>query len=353
VSASELWIWPDEPPAYEAGPLERELPERLVVIGDLNAQAESLVRLLRGLRLIRKSGAWCGGRTVLVQLGDVPNRGPGARASMEILLRLAPEARAAGGDVVWLLGNHEVLSVLRHEAYVSAEEYLEFATPLELEQFYEARAEAVQRMLIARASQLGHIPPLGGELKAWEELHAPGQLAYRAAMGAEGSYGRAIRRLPIAVRFGPLLFVHAGLSPEWATVGLDGLERSARITWAEEPEFYAELDPDGILRDPEGPLWHREYCLGAGRVVRDELLSALELTEARQMVVGHTRSDAVKPSAAGRPLARFAERLIMADVGIGDPGEPGCALVVERRRIETWTPGGSRSRLADVKPGRV
>ncbi|MEM7678206.1 MAG: metallophosphoesterase, partial [Myxococcota bacterium] len=134
----------DLPAAY---PLERELPSRTVVIGDLNGQVGLLRRLLLGLRLIRRDERWSGGRSVLVQMGDVPNRGGGVRPAMDLLLRLRDEARAAGGDVYWLLGNHEVMSVLRHEAYVWPDESLDCSRPEELEKYYTDRTRFMYELL--------------------------------------------------------------------------------------------------------------------------------------------------------------------------------------------------------------
>ena len=67
------------------------------------------------------------------------------------------------------------------------------------------------------------------------------------------------------------------------------------------------------------------------------------------MVVGHTRTDSVESGRLGTPLVRQRGRLIMSDVGIGDPGEAGCALVVEKNRIECWSPGGTRSKVVSLK----
>ncbi|MEO1338726.1 MAG: hypothetical protein AAFV29_23995, partial [Myxococcota bacterium] len=178
---------------------------------------------------------------------------------------------------------------------------------------------------------------------------APGRAAYREAMGASGVYGRAIRRLPVAFKLGPLLFVHGGMSPSWASMGLERLEKASRDAWQEAPEFYQELEVQGIFRDPLGPLWHRAYCVGSAKVVRQDLMDSLRLLDATQMFVGHTRTDAVLEGGLSSPLLRHRGRLVMTDVGLGEPGEPGCAIVVERRRIEMWTPGGSRSRIGTVR----
>lgn len=328
--------------------LERDLPARVVVIGDLNAQHDLLERYLLGLKLVKKSGAWAGGRTVLVQMGDIPNRGSRARAAMDLMIRLRAEARDAGGEVYWLLGNHEVMTMLGNEAYVSADEYMEFASVEEIDRFYTARTRFVYELL-GSPEEPQFVEPLGGRIRAWEEAHAPGKDEFREAMSPDGYYGRYIKTLPVAFKLGKIAFVHGGLSPTWAELGLEGLQARADEDWADVPRFYQLLDPNGLFRDPLGPLWHRAYCVSNAQVVKDDLREALDLVGAKQMFVGHTRTDTIEHGRPSVPMVRHRGRLVMTDVGLGEPGEPGCALIVERGRVEIWSPGGSKARLTTVK----
>ncbi len=328
--------------------LERDLPERVVIIGDLNGQYRVLEEALVGLGLMTPRGRWRGDKTVLIQMGDVVNRGAGARASMDLLLRLREPARNAGGEIYWFLGNHEVMSVLGHEAYVSAEEYLEFASQADVDRFFAARTRYVFELL-GPPDVSQRVEPLGGRLKAWEEEHAPGRQAYRRAMGQTGPYGQVIRSLPVAAQFGSLLFVHGGLSPRWGSLGIAGLEQERMRSWSAAPQFYQDLPPDGLFRDPLGPIWHRAYCVGNASMVRDDLEDVLLAFDAKTMVVGHTRTDSVEGGDLGVPLVRHKGRLLMTDVGIGEPGHPGTSIVIEKGRAEAWTPGGTRSKIMNVK----
>lgn len=334
-----------EQPPYT---LDRELPPRVVIIGDLNAQHELLHRYLVGLKLMKKSGAWCGGKTVLVQMGDIPNRGGSARAAMDLMIRLRLEAREAGGEIYWLLGNHEVMTVLGNEAYVSADEYMEFANGDQIDRFYNARTRFMYELL-GSPEVAQYVQPFGGRVRAWEEANAPGQEAFRAAMCPAGWYGAYISTLPVAFKLGSLLFVHGGLSPSWAELGLQGLQDEAERCWAAAPQFYQQLNPHGLFRDPLGPLWHRAYCVANAQIVKDDLRAALDQVGARQMLVGHTRTDTVQFGRPSVPLARHRGRLIMTDVGLGEPGEGGAALVIEKGHIEAWAPAGGKSRVAVVK----
>ncbi|GLI60960.1 hypothetical protein VaNZ11_003213 [Volvox africanus] len=70
---------------------------------------------------------WSGGDVVLVQLGDVVDRGPDSLALLIRLKGLQMQARAAGGDIVMLLGNHELMNIYHDFRYVSHSEAIDLA----------------------------------------------------------------------------------------------------------------------------------------------------------------------------------------------------------------------------------
>ena len=65
--------------------------------------------------------AWSGGDSVLVQTGDLLDWGSGVQQVLDLMMRLQGEARAAGGEVIVLLGDHEVLNILGELRDVSPE----------------------------------------------------------------------------------------------------------------------------------------------------------------------------------------------------------------------------------------
>ena len=89
-----------------------ETPNRVVALADVHGDADALrsVLSLAGL-LDEATDRWCGGDATLVQLGDILDRGAEEAECFELLWRLDFEARAAGGRVVCLLGNHEIMNV--------------------------------------------------------------------------------------------------------------------------------------------------------------------------------------------------------------------------------------------------
>ena len=109
-----------------------------------------------------------------------------------------------------------------------------------------------------------------------------------------------------------------------------------------------DLDPEGMFRDAAGPLWHRDFCQQNGKETAHALEAALKSCGATHMIVGHTRTDAVG-GVVGKAISRFSGRLIMTDIGLGEAGDPGGAIVVERNKIEFWAPGGSRTTLSKIR----
>lgn len=317
-------------------PLRLDTSSRLVVVGDLNGHARLLDQLLYGVEVLDDVGRWAGGSTVVVQIGDLINRGAASRVAIDRVLQLQQEAADAGGAFYWMLGNHEAMTVLQNEAYVTADEYLEFASPAEAQQFQKQRTEHIYELL-GPSDAPGRIASIGGRLRAWEEEQAPGKDAFRKAFSSEGAYGQSIRQLPPALVINDVLLVHGGLTWRWSDLGLEGLDAAVQSVWRSEPEAYQALALNNILRDPEGPLWHRAYC---GETT-DELLWELQVVLARmgaeRMVVGHTRTESMG-GFNGQPELRQGGRVLMSDVGIGEPGEPGAVLVFDESEPKWWSP---------------
>lgn len=81
---------------------------QVVVIGDVHGQYDAFVLLLRHAGLINGDLNWCGGRNRLVQMGDIFDRGPKPRQVDELLDRIQRQANSDQGEVIRLVGNHEL-----------------------------------------------------------------------------------------------------------------------------------------------------------------------------------------------------------------------------------------------------
>lgn len=84
-------------------------PAPLYVIGDIHGQLKKLLKLLYDAKLIGNHQTWTGGQSTLWFMGDFVDRGPDGIAVVDLVMRLQAEARATGGRVESLLGNHEML----------------------------------------------------------------------------------------------------------------------------------------------------------------------------------------------------------------------------------------------------
>ena len=100
-----------------------QAPPRLVVVSDVHGDLGQFVTVLTQAGVIDGARKWTGGTTVVVQTGDVPDRGPDSRKVMDLLMDLEKQARKAGGVVHALLGNHEVMNMVGDLRYVTPEEY--------------------------------------------------------------------------------------------------------------------------------------------------------------------------------------------------------------------------------------
>jgi len=313
---------------------------KIVVIGDLNGACDVLVDILRGTKLVNRKLNWCGGRVELVQMGDLFNRGDGALQALQLLLRLQRQARKVGGKVTVILGNHEVMSALGHEGYCTEGEYLSFATAKE-RRAWPARVERAMKRLVRQRPQ-GILLPIAPRLEAWKVGHAPGRAALRKELGPQGKIGRALRALPVAYQTQGYLFVHAGLLPEWARLGVEGLNDRASEAWARAGDRLWSLRKRSLFRDPTGPLWDRSLVRG-GAKARTSLSRSLRQLEATRMIVGHTPTGSLVGGTEGSVVLLAGGRLVAVDVGLrSGPDAPRTALILDGPRGLEWTPHNTR-----------
>jgi Calcineurin-like phosphoesterase len=314
--------------------------ERIVVVGDLNGAYDVLVDILRGTKLVNRELQWRGGRDELVQMGDLFNRGDGGPQALRLLLKLQRQARKVGGNVTVLLGNHEVMTALGHEGYCTEGEYLSFASAQE-RRAWPARVTRAMKRLVRQRPQ-GILLPIEPRLEAWKIEHVPGRAALRKELGPRGRLGRALRTLPVAYQTQGSLFLHAGLLPDWAELGVDGLNDLARDTWALARDGLWSLPKHSLFRSPTGPLWDRSLVRG-GAKARALLKRSLSQLGAARMIVGHTTTESLTGGAAGSVLLLAGGRLVAVDVGLSSgPNTPRTALILDGPRGLEWTPNGTR-----------
>jgi hypothetical protein len=277
--------------------------ERVVAVGDVHGDFNGFVEVLRSAGIIDGQNHWTGGKTHLVQTGDVPDRGPDTRKAMDLLMDLEKESVQAGGHVHALIGNHEAMMVMGDLRYV---------TPPEFAAFSDARSQSLREMYWKK--EPGSRNASEQTRKKWEDEHPLGWFEQRAAYSAEGKYGKWIRSHNAIVKINDTIFLHGGISPRFATVPLKKINEMI----ASDLDDYTHIKEDqSPLTADDGPLWYRgmaqEWYKGEGLDDSpdiDKLVDkVLAFNHARRIVIGHTNT-------GGAIIPRFGGKVIMIDVGL-------------------------------------
>lgn len=106
---------------------------RRIVVGDIHGELDGFREILWNAGLTDKEDHWSGGDAILIQTGDVIDRGPWSRESVDYLRRLQAEAAGARGQVVRLCGNHELMVLQKNFYYADFEDPGSFAAELKEE----------------------------------------------------------------------------------------------------------------------------------------------------------------------------------------------------------------------------
>ena len=271
--------------------------DRIVAVGDVHGNFEGLVQILQHVKLIDKEMKWIGGQTVLVQTGDLLDRGGAVRRVLDLLMGLQQQAAAAGGRVIVLLGNHEAMNLTGELDMVSAGAYASFP---------------------------------GGEA------------GYRREFGPAGRYGKWLLSLPAIVQVDDTIFLHGGIGPSYSQWELDDINRQVREALEKRDD-----GPDSILYDREGPLWFRGLARWDEEKLAGYLTKWLLARGARRIVSGHNVQD------DGRIRMRLDGRIFLIDTGMLESAYPGgrpSALEIAGGRVTALYPDGERL-LWKAKPG--
>jgi hypothetical protein len=333
---------------------------RLVAIGDIHGSFAGLKAILKQTGLIDESNQWVGGNTLLIQTGDMIDRGADVRQVMDLLMSLQSQADARGGKVVVLLGNHEVMNMVEASQYVNPEVYKNFIDHDSLEK----QTKACERWwaVFGAAAATGDEDPEKLKQK-WMTDHPQGFVEYNEAMGPEGKYGKWFRSLPAVFQYGGTIFLHGGISPEFAEPVADiNLKVAAAIKEFDEireylikirfiEQYYSMSETnsvvDGIVKASEtqtlqpallnevprlkeissylnsffdvsplmienGPLWFRGYAEWPEQELNAYVPAWLKGNNAWRVVAAHT------PRPDGKIQSRLDGAIFVIDTGMNE-----------------------------------
>jgi hypothetical protein len=293
-------------------------PQRVVAVGDLHGDLAAWQQIARSAGLIDAKGHWAGGKTILVQMGDITDRGPDSLKIARSLQQLQKEAPRKGGKAIVVLGNHEAMNLLGDNRYTTAGEYAAFADGQSAAR--RDKVYAANRAAIEAAAKTATPAATPDQVRAnWIAEHPLGWVEHRLAWGPSGELGKWAAANSAIVKVDGTLFAHGGISAEYAKQPLDIV--NARVAAA----MVAGDDGDAsVLTDPLGPLWYRglvqadadaQAARAAAKPPAPPLTQEQELTAvlaaygAQRLVIAHT------PSLSGILLTNGG-RLARIDTGI-------------------------------------
>jgi len=270
-------------------------PARILALSDLHGEFPRLRDLLVAQGVVNDTLHWRFGSGHLVVVGDTVDRGGQVTECLWFLRALQDQARAAGGRVHVLLGNHEHMVLKGDWRYV-----------------HPRYRQATQGL-----------PSLAEQFSEASEL------------------GRWIRERPLMLRLGRFLFVHGGPGPAFREAGLSLARSNASIRKA---LVSGERDEAAtFLLGGKGPLWYRGLVPGASAQDMDPetLDTLLKQLEVRHFVVGHTSLKQVSSFHEGRVYA--------IDAGIQE-GRAGEAWIWDQGKVWRGLPDGTRVSLSGPIP---
>jgi hypothetical protein len=304
--------------AVMAVPASAAQPQRIVAVGDLHGDFDAWQAIARDAGIMDARGHWSGGKTILVQMGDVTDRWADSLKIIRSLQQLQRDASRKGGRVYVILGNHEAMNLLGDNRYTTPGEYAAFVdgqSAARRDRVYEANR---QQLETAYRTQDPKITP--EQVRArWMAEHPLGWVEHRLAWDPKGQLGQWATMNPAILKIDGTLFAHGGISAEYAKQPLDAVNRRVAAAMAAGDD-----SPASVLSDPLGPLWYRglvgtDADAQAERAAtkpplppltsQQELDAVLAAYGAQRLVIAHT------PSLSGIQITNIG-RLARIDTGI-------------------------------------
>lgn len=287
---------PAAPPASVApvtlsDAISRPEAAHLVAIGDLHGDLDHARKALRLAGAIDEHDAWIGGTMTLVQTGDEIDRGDGDKAILDLFDSLAPQAKKAGGEVIALLGNHEIMNASLDFRYVTPGGFAGFSMTS------------------------------GADSPAFAELD-PKARGRAAAFAPGGTYALMLAKRPLFVKVGGTVLVHGGILPKHVDYGLDKMNGEVE-SWL-TGKRKSPAAPESVAAE-DSPVWTRAYSEDTPDC--DALGKALAKLGAKRMVVGHTvQKGDISPACDGK--------VFRIDTGMSSAyGGPVEALAIDGDKI--------------------
>ena len=203
-------------------PSEFDQPQKLLAFSDIEGNFDAFRKLLQSNKVIDENYNWTFDKGHLVFCGDMFDRGNQVTECLWLLYSLEEKAKAAGGYVHFVLGNHEIMNLNSDHRYAE-DKYIQNAA------------------LIGRS---------------YAELYS-----------SASELGKWLRTKNIMEKIGNMLFVHGGICKEVSELPLSISEMNTLARPYLDKDSLARQSTDKKLallfnyEDKLSPFWYRDYYL--------------------------------------------------------------------------------------------
>lgn len=322
--------------------------EKIIAVGDLHGDFKNFVIILKATKVVDEKLHWAGGKTHLVQAGDIMDRGPDAKKIFDLLMKLEKEAEEAGGKVHMLIGNHEEMNItgiaFDYIGYITVEQFVSF-----LPDKYREKREKEVRGLVANKTltDIDTDKSLDINLREyWQDVITKDEQARKIYINYFNEiYGKWILEHNAVIKINDIIFVHGGISDEYSTWRLEDINNLLRDELnyfrkvQESSKFLETTFHPQIVYNKLGPLWYRGLALENEKVYKNEVDRILHNLNANYMVIAHSviSNEVISTDT----LSRFQGRIWTIDTGISDfYGGTLSALIIEDGKFTIWSKNG-------------
>ena len=219
--------------------------KKILAISDIEGNFAALRKLLQGNGVIDENFNWTFEKNHLVLTGDFVDRGATVMEVLWLIYSLEEKAKAAGGYVHFILGNHEIMNLSNDLRYLP-KKYVQCASLLHENYSY-------------------------------------------GLYGENSELGRWLRTKNIIEKIGDLFFVHGGISEEINTMyfsSLGHINEIARPYYAEQNYIFNDERVE-LIFGKLGPLWYRGYYDKRRLATTAQIDKTLEKFDVKHIVTGH------------------------------------------------------------------
>jgi peroxiredoxin len=272
-------------------------PSRVMVLSDIEGEFGAFRELLQVNKVIDENFNWTFGNGHLVCLGDFFDRGKQVTEVLWLIYSLEEKAKAAGGYVHFILGNHEIMNLNGDVRYVQ-KKYKENAVLM-------------------------------------EENYSSG------LYGENSELGRWLRTKNVIEKIGDIICVHGGISTETGRLNLTltDMNRLIRPYYAKDISTEKNETVQAIMNSQNGLFWDRSYYKNKN-VTENDIDVLTQKFDVKKIVTGHTIIESGE-----RVTQHFGGRVINTDTHHAEGKSE--ALLIENDTYYRVNTTGDKWRLFD------